>query len=113
MNFPNSSSICEMRPGRVLDGYVHDVLGVPEPVWPYSTHVKAQVRLREWLKVNRVEIRLPGEVGCSDNCFVHVSGFRDSFPALNENHALCLAVLVAQYLKENGRHIPIGSCCRF
>jgi hypothetical protein len=98
-----------LQPGRVLDGHVHDVLGFPEPVWPYSTHPKAQARLRDWLKLHRVEVTSPGQACGSDNCFVHVGGFRDSFAALNESHALCLAVLVARYLQQHGRRIPLGN----
>ena len=109
MTFANTLTICKLQPGRVLDGHVHDVLGFPEPVWPYSTQVKAKGRLREWLKTNRVEIWLPGQVCGSDHCFIHANGLRDSFSALNENHALCLAVLVAQYLKHHGRPITMGN----
>jgi hypothetical protein len=36
MTFANTHTIEKLQPGRVLDGYVHDVLGFPEPVWPYS-----------------------------------------------------------------------------
>ena len=95
------------RPGPVLDGHVHDVLGFPEPVWPYSTHPKAQIRLREWLKGNKSRVRLPGEARASDDCVVQVGGFRESFTAANENHALCLAVLLSDYLVKYGRHIPV------
>jgi hypothetical protein len=107
MTFANTLAIEKLQPGRVLDGHVHDVLGFPEPIWPYSTHVKAQGRLREWLKAQRVEVTLPGQACSSDNCFVRVNGFRGSFEALNENHALCLAVLVARYLQENGRNFTV------
>jgi hypothetical protein len=103
----DSFTIRRLQPGRVLDGHVHDVLGVPEPVWPYSTHPKAQGRLREWLKAQSVTIWLPGQARCSDDCVILVRGFRDSFSAVSESHALCLAVLSAHYLLHNGRHIPI------
>jgi hypothetical protein len=34
--------------------------------------------------------------------------FRESFEAINENHALCLAVLMANYLKKHGHHFRVG-----
>jgi hypothetical protein len=102
-------TIKEFRPGRVLDGHVHDVLGFPEPVWPYSTHPKAQVRMREWLKAQQADIWLPGQARASDDCVILIRGFRESFDALNENHALCLAVLLANYLIHYGRHKKIGN----
>ena|SRR5579863_1349197 len=102
-------AIKDQKPGRVLDGHVHDVLGFPEPVWPYSTHINARVRLREWLKTNHVEIWLPGQACASDDCVIHAHGFRDEFVAISENHALCLAVLLTRYLKDNGRKITYGS----
>jgi hypothetical protein len=96
------------RPGRVLDGHVHDVLGCPEPVWPYSTRVEAKERMREWLKGHNAKIWLPGEGRAADDCTIIVHGFSHKFTAVSENHALCLAVLLAHYLKHYGRHIPIG-----
>jgi hypothetical protein len=97
------------RPGRVLDGHVHDVLGVPEPVWPYSTHPNAKGRLRDWLKSQRATVALPGQGRASDDCVVLAHGFRQSFDAVSENHALCLAVLLASYLKAHGRHPRFGN----
>jgi hypothetical protein len=38
---------------------------------------------------------------------VLVRGFRESFEAVSENHALCLAVLLSVYLMEHGRKIPV------
>ena len=105
----NHFQIRELKPGRVLDGHVHDLLGVPEPVWPYSTHLNARARLKEWLKTHAVEIWMPGQACASDDCVIHVNGFRDSFEAVSENHALCLAVLLADYLIHNGRHVRIGN----
>jgi hypothetical protein len=91
----STNTIKAFRPGRVLDGHVHDVLGVPEPVWPYSTHPRARERLREWLKMQKAQIWLAGEARASDDCAVSVRGFHESFNAVSENHALCLAVLLA------------------
>ena len=102
-------TIKEFRPGRVLDGHVHDVLGFPEPVWPYSTHPKAQVRLREWLKAHQVEIWLPGQARACDDCVILFKDFRESFEALNENHVLCVAVLLTDYLKKHGRKMTYGN----
>jgi hypothetical protein len=102
-------AIKDQKPGRVLDGHVHDVLGFPEPVWPYSTHVKAQVRLREWLKAQQIEIWMPGQARASDDCVILFKDFREAFEALNENHALCLAVLLTDYLKKHGRKITYGN----
>lgn len=99
--------IAEFKPGRVLDGHVHDVLGHPEPVWPYSTHAKAKDRLREWLKAKDAQIFLPGQGRASDDCVVLVRGLRQSFEAVSENHALCLAVLMTDYLMRDGRKIPV------
>ena len=90
-----------LKPGRVLDGHVHDLLGVPEPVWPYSTHPNSKQRLREWLKKNGVTISLPGQGRASDDCVVLVRGLRHAFAAVSENHALCLGVLLA--LSHGGR----------
>ena len=87
----DSFTIRKFKPGRVLDGHVHDLLGVPEPVWPYSTHPNAKGRLRDWLKANQVEIWLPGQARASDDCVILVNDFREVFEAGNENHALCLA----------------------
>lgn|ERR1700733_11776469 len=101
-------TIKKFKPGRVLDGHVHDLLGVPEPVWPYSTNEKAQVRLREWLAANRVEIRLPRWRRPDEDTFVHVGELTDRFSALSTNHALCLAVLLANYLKKHGKKITYG-----
>lgn len=101
-------TIKTLRPGRILDGHVHDVLGlgeVEEP-WPYSIHPNASGRLRDWLKSKAVEIYLPGQAGASDDCVILVRGLRASFNAVSENHALCLAVLLANYLLEHGRKIP-------
>jgi hypothetical protein len=103
----NTLTIKGLRPGRVLDGHVHDVLGWPEPVWPYSTHPKSKDRLREWLKSQAVKVWLPGEGCASDDCVVLVRGFRESFEAVSENHALCLGVLLSRYLTEHGRHFPV------
>lgn len=103
------SAIRNQKPGRALDGHVHDVLGVPEPVWPYSTHVKTQARLREWLKSHQVEMWSPGQACASDDCVIHVHGFREEFMAISENHALCLAVLLTRYLKDNGKKITYGN----
>jgi len=69
--------------------------------------VKAQVRLRERLKSNQVKVWLLGQARASDDCVVNASGFRDSCEALSENHALCRAVLLAHYLKQHGRHLPV------
>jgi hypothetical protein len=99
--------IQEFKPGRVLDGHVHDVLGFPEPVWPYSSHPKAKDRLRDWLKSKDVEVYLPGQGRASDDCVILVRGLRESFEAVSENHALCLAVLMTKYLLEHGRKIPV------
>jgi hypothetical protein len=103
----STHTIKGFRPGRVLDGHVHDVLGFPEPVWPYSTHPKAKDRLRDWLKSKDVEIYLPGQARASDDCVILVRGLRQSFEAVSENHALCLAVLLANYLMEHGRKISV------
>jgi hypothetical protein len=92
-----------------LDGHVHDALGVPEPVWPYSTHPKAKGRLRDWLKSQGATVFLPGERRASDDCVVLLRGFRESFEAVSESHALCLAVLLACYLREHGRAIKCGN----
>lgn len=105
--FMSTQTIQSFQPGRVLDGHVHDVLGFPEPVWPYSTHPKSKDRLREWLKSQAVTVFLAGEGRASDDCVVLVRGFRASFEAVSENHALCLAVLLARYLMEHGRHFPM------
>lgn len=102
-------SIKEMKPGRVLDGHVHDVLCVPEPVWPYSTHENARPRLREWLKTRNVQIFLPGQARACDDCVILWGEFRESFEAVNESHALCLAVLMADYLKKHGYHFRVGN----
>src|SRR5262245_49405241 len=102
-------AIRKQKPGRVLDGHVHDILGVPEPVWPYSTHVKAQARLREWLKAHQVEIWLPGQARASDDCVIRFNDLREEFEALSENHALSLAVLLTNYLKKHGRKITYGN----
>jgi len=104
-------TIKELKPGRILDGHVHDVLGFGEieEAWPYSIHPKARDRLREWLKSNSVEIYLPGQARASDDCVILVRGLRASFEAVSENHALCLAVLLANYLREYGR--KIGGYC--
>ena len=102
-------TIKEFKPGRVLDGHVHDLLGVPEPVWPYSTHPNAKGRLRDWLKGNQVEIWLPGQARTSDDCVILVNGFRGAFEASNENHALCIAVLLTNYLKKHGKRIKMGN----
>jgi hypothetical protein len=104
----DSFTIRRLQPGRVLDGHVHDILGFPEPVWPYSTHPNAQGRLRDWLMAHAVTIWLPGQGHCSDDCVILVRGFRDSFSAVSESHALSIAVLSAHYLLRNGRHIPIS-----
>jgi hypothetical protein len=106
--FMDSIRIKEFKPGRVLDGHVHDLLGVPEPVWPYSTHEKAQVRLREWLAAQKVEIRLPRWRRPNEDTFIHVGDLSDRFSSVSTNHALCLAVLLADYLKKHGRKIKYG-----
>lgn len=102
-------TISKLHPGRVLDDHVHDVLGFPEPVWPYSTHPNARGRLREWLKGCGATVSLPGEGRASDDCVVLVRGFRHAFAAVTESHALCLGVLLARYLIENGRAISYKS----
>jgi hypothetical protein len=107
--FMDTFTIKNFKPGRVLDGHVHDLLGVPEPVWPYSTHPNAKGRLRDWLKANQVELWLPGQARASDDCVILVNGFREVFEARSENHALCLAVLLTGYLKRYGRHIRVRS----
>jgi hypothetical protein len=107
--FMDRRTIKKFQPGRVLDGHVHDALGVPEPVWPYSTHANARDRLRDWLKGKKATVYLPGERRASDDCVLLVYGFRESFEAVSENHALCLAVLLACYLKEHGRHVTYGN----
>lgn len=104
----NTFTIKTFKPGRVLDGHVHDLLGYPEPVWPYSTHPRAQVRLREWLKGKGVKIWLPGESGATDDCVILVRDLRDSFQAVSESHALCLAVLLAHHFIEYGRKMRTG-----
>ncbi len=103
----STHTIKALRPGRVLDGHVHDALGWPEPVWPYSTHPNSKGRLRDWLKSRGATISLPGQGRASDDCVVLVRGFRESFEAVSENHALCLAVLLSRYLTEHGRHFPV------
>ena len=102
-------TIKAFRPGRVLDGHVHDALGVPEPVWPYSTHPNARGRLRDWLKRQGATVSLPGAGRAADDCVLLVRGFRESFEALSENHALCLGVLLACYLREHGRAVTYGN----
>lgn len=101
-------TIAKFQPGRVLDGHVHDVLGWPEPIWPYSTHPNAKGRLREWLKERRATVSLPGQGRASDDCVVLVAGFRHAFEAVTESHALCLGVLFVRYLLEDGRKIKMG-----
>ena len=103
----DSITIRRLRPGRVLDGHVHDVLGFPEPVWPYSTHPNAKGRLRDWLKSKPVKLWLAGEGHASDDCILEIAGNRRvSFEAVNENHALCLAVLLTDYQLKFGWKIP-------
>jgi hypothetical protein len=97
-----------LKPGRVLDGHVHDVLGYMEPVWPYSTHRRARGRLREWLKGKGAKVSLPGEGRAADDCVVLLGEMRLSFEAVSENHALCLGVLLTCYLTEHGRKIAVG-----
>jgi hypothetical protein len=92
----DSSTIRKFKPGRVLDGHVHDVLGLPEPIWPHSTHPAALPTLRAWLKEKSVTLLLPGEAHAGDDCVLHVpKRARESFDAVSESHALCLAVLLA------------------
>jgi hypothetical protein len=107
--FMSRDTITALRPGRVLDGHVHDALGVPEPVWPYSTHPKAKERLKDWLKGQGATVFLPGERRAADDCVLLVGGFRERFDAVSENHAFCLAVLLTCYLKEHGRHVTYGN----
>ncbi len=102
-------TIKNFKPGRVLDGHVHDLLGVPEPVWPYSTHPNAKGRLRDWLKANQVEMWLPGQARASDDCVILVNGFRQAFESLSENHALCIAVMLTDYLKKHGKKVTYGN----
>ena len=52
---------------------------------------------------------MPGQGRAADDCVLLVRGFRESFEAVSENHALCLAVLLACYLKEHGRHVTYGN----
>jgi hypothetical protein len=103
----NTNTIKAFRAGRVLDGHVHDALGCSEPVWPYSTHPQARERLREWLKTQQVQIWMAGEARASDDCVITVRGFRESFDAVSENHALCIAVLLAHNRINYGRKIPV------
>lgn len=105
----DSITLTKFKPGRVLDGHVHDLLAVAEPVWPYSTHPNAKGRLRDWLKANHVEIWLPGQARASDDCVILVNGFRGAFEALTENHALCIAVLLTDYFKKHGKKIKYGN----
>lgn len=105
----DSLTIKKFKPGRVLDGHVHDLLGVPEPVWPYSTHPNAKGRLRDWLKANQVEMLLPGQARASDDCVILVNDFREVFEAASENHALCIAVLLADYCKKHRQRITYGN----
>jgi hypothetical protein len=107
--FMSRDTIRAFRAGRVLDGHVHDALGMPEPIWPYSTHPKSTPRLREWLKSESATVFLPGQSRASDDCVLLVRGFREAFDAVSENHALCLAVLLACYLRDYGRHVRIGN----
>ncbi len=100
-------TIKALRPGHALDSHVHDVLGVPEPVWPYSTHPKAQPRLREWLKSQGVSISMPGQDRASDHCVILFRGYREAFEAVSENHALCLTVLLCRYLSQDGRRFTV------
>ena len=103
-------TIRKMRPGSVLDGHVHDVLGFPEPVWPYSTHPRAQVRLWEWLKLKQAQVWLPGKDEYpGDDCVMKFQSYpRQHFDAVSINHALCVALLLVDYLRHHGRHFPIG-----
>jgi hypothetical protein len=107
----DSLTIRKFQPGSFLDGHVHDVLGFPEPVWPYSTHPNAAGRLREWLKSHNVKLWMPGTDGYpGDDCVVQFQTYpRQSFEAVSASHALCLAVLLANYLDNFGIHHPIGS----
>jgi hypothetical protein len=100
-------TICRLMPGRVLDGHVHDLFEAEDPVWPYSTHPAARLRLRQWLQSHGVKLWLPGEGHAGDDCILEVPGLRcQSFDAISENHALCLAVLLADYQLKHGRRIP-------
>src|SRR6266700_2725374 len=100
----DSFAIRNLKPGRVLDGHVHDLLGLPEPVWPHSSHPAARPTLRAWLKEKSVMLLLPGEGHAGDDCLIAVPGrWRESFEALNESHALCLAVLLADHSLKHGR----------
>jgi len=107
--FMDSITIKEFKPGRVLDGHVHDLLGVSDPVWPYSTHEKAQVRLREWLAAQQVEIKLPRWRRPHEDTFIHVGDLSDRFTSVSTSHALCLAVLLADYLKKHGKKTTYGN----
>src|SRR5262249_25620353 len=104
-------TIQNLTPGRVLDGHVHDVLGVSEPVWPYATHPNARARMREWLK-SRASVWLAGEAHAGDDCIIEVRGRRrQSFMAGSENHALCLAILLTVHMQRNPDP-PIGGSNR-
>lgn len=108
MTYMDFSTIKRLRPGRVLDGHVHDALGVREPIWPYSTHPNARALLRDWLRV-RATLWLPGQAHAGDDCILEVPGLpRQSFHAVSENHALCLAVLLTESSLRHGRKIPVG-----
>ena len=97
-------TIRKMKPGRVLDGHLHDLLGMAEPVWPHSTHPNARPTLRAWLKEKSVLLLLPGEGHAGDGCILAVPGrSRESFVAVSESHALCLAVLLADYSIKHGQ----------
>ncbi len=108
----DSLNIRKLQPGSVLDGHVHDVLGFPEPIWPYSTHPNAQGRLWEWLKSHSVQVWLPGRNGYpGDDCVIKFQRFpREHFHAASQPHALCLAVLLTHYLIQHGRHFPVSNC---
>ncbi len=94
----DSFTIRKLKPGRVLDGHVHDLLGLSEPVWPHSTHPAARPTMRTWLKEKSVLLLLPGEAHAGDDCILVVpKRNRESFDAVSENHALCLAVLLADH----------------
>lgn len=64
--------------------------------------------MREWLKAKGVEIWMPGQKHAGDDCVIVVRDFRESFEAVSESHALCLAVLLVGYLLEHGRKITMG-----
>lgn len=106
-------TIRKFKPGSVLDGHVHDVLGLPEPVWPHSTHVAALPTLRAWLKERSVVLLLPGQVHAGDDCVLAVPKRpRASFEAVSESHALCLAVLLTdqsiKYGQERDKSFPFS-----